>query len=196
VALFKKDILYMLKFRPLAYAASAAAMALLAACGQPQPAPETNASPAVTAESATATQEATSTVVTAATADPRFTTLVSAINTADLGGTLSGEGPFTVFAPTNEAFAAVEQDVQALLANPDKAPLQRVLTYHVVPGRIMAADLAGQTATPATVAGPTLPVRASGDSVQVGGATVTQADIVVGNGVIHVIDRVLLPPTE
>ncbi len=186
----------MLKFRPLAYAASAAAVAFLAACGQPQPAPETNASPAVTAETATATPDASSTIVTAASADPRFTTLVSAVSAADLAATLSGPGPFTVFAPTNEAFAAIEPDVQALLANPDKAPLQRVLTYHVVPGRIMAADLAGQTATPATVAGPTLTVTSSGGAVQVGGATVTQADIVVGNGVIHVIDRVLLPPAQ
>jgi len=180
--------------RPLAYAGLGAALAVLAACGQPQPAPETNAAPSVAAETVTATPDAASNIVGAASADPRFTALVSAITAADLGATLSGEGPFTVFAPVNEAFAAVETDVQALLANPDKAPLRRVLGYHVVPGRLMAADLAGQTETPATVAGPTLPLTASGQSVLVGGATVIQADIVVGNGVIHVIDGVLRPP--
>jgi uncharacterized surface protein with fasciclin (FAS1) repeats len=150
--------------------------------------------PAPAAEAAAAQPAATS--VAAASADPRFTTLVSAVTAAGLAETLSGEGPFTVFAPTNEAFAAINDDVQALLANTDKAPLTGVLTYHVVPGRIMAADLAGVTATPATVQGGTLAVTAGPNGPQVGGANVVQADIVVGNGVIHVIDRVLLPPAQ
>jgi uncharacterized surface protein with fasciclin (FAS1) repeats len=178
-------------FKYMILAASAVA---LAACGQPQPAPETTMAPAA-AESAAATADAT-TIVSAAAADPRFTTLVSAVSAAGLAETLSGEGPFTVFAPTNEAFAAINDQVQALLANTDKAPLTGVLTYHVVPGRIMAADLAGVATTPATVQGGTLAVTAGPNGPQIGGANVVQADIVVGNGVIHVIDQVLLPPAQ
>ncbi len=178
-----------------AFAAVSGAAALLIACGQPQPAPETTAPPTPSAESAAVGQPA-STIVSAATADPRFTTLVSAVSAAGLVETLSGPGPFTVFAPTNEAFSAVNDQVQALLANPDKAPLTGVLTYHVIPGRYLAADLGGITATPATVQGGALAVTAGLNGPQVGGANVVQADIVVGNGVIHVIDRVLLPPAQ
>jgi uncharacterized surface protein with fasciclin (FAS1) repeats len=177
----------------LKFLALAAAAVALAACGQPQPAPETTMPPAPAAEAAAAEQPAT--VVAAAAADPRFSTLVTAVTAAGLVETLSGTGPFTVFAPTNEAFAAINDQVQPLLANADKAPLTAVLTYHVVPGRIMAADLAGVTSTPATAQGGALTVAAGPNGPQIGGANVVQADIVVGNGVIHVIDRVLLPPT-
>lgn len=179
------------------FAIMAGALSFTAACGQPQTAPESSAPPTVVESTPTVvTPREPATIVAAATADPRLTTLVSALTAAGLTETLSGPGPFTVFAPTNEAFAAVNTQVQTLLTNTDKAPLTRVLTYHVVPGRIMAADLTGRTATPATVAGPTLSVAATATGVQVGGANVTQADIVVGNGVIHIIDKVLLPPAR
>lgn len=120
----------------------------------------------------------------------QFNTLVSAIQAAGLVETLKGEGPFTVFAPTDEAFAQIPKaELDALLA--DRDALTRVLTYHVVPGRAMAADVAGLSSAK-TVQGGEL--RISTDSgVMVNDAHVMQTDIVASNGVIHVIDKVLLP---
>jgi uncharacterized surface protein with fasciclin (FAS1) repeats len=119
-----------------------------------------------------------------------FTTLVAAVEAAGLVDTLKGEGPFTVFAPTDEAFAALpEGTVEALLA--DIPTLTAILTYHVVPGRVMSGDLTdGMTA--ATVNGQEITIGV-GDTVTVDGATVVQADIEATNGVIHVIDAVILP---
>lgn len=119
-----------------------------------------------------------------------FTTLVAAVEAAGLAETLKGEGPFTVFAPTDEAFAALpEGTVEALLG--DIPTLTQILTYHVVPGKVMSSDLTdGMMAT--TVEGRDVAI-AVGDAVLVGPATVTTADIEASNGVIHVIDTVLLP---
>jgi uncharacterized surface protein with fasciclin (FAS1) repeats len=119
-----------------------------------------------------------------------FTTLVAAIEGAGLEPTLAGEGPFTVFAPTDEAFATLpEGTVAALLAEPAK--LAKVLTYHVVPGRVTALQVAGLTSAP-TVNGEELPVTAR-DEIRIDGAHVLSVDIEASNGLIHVIDRVLLP---
>jgi uncharacterized surface protein with fasciclin (FAS1) repeats len=119
-----------------------------------------------------------------------FTTLLAAVDAAGLGWTLASEGPFTVFAPTDEAFAELpEGTVEGLLE--DKAKLTAVLTYHVVPGRITAADVT-QLHAAETVEGSELPIAIDG-GVQVGGANVVDTDIEASNGVIHVIDRVLLP---
>ncbi|MCB5199452.1 fasciclin domain-containing protein [Loktanella sp. TSTF-M6] len=120
-----------------------------------------------------------------------FTTLVAAVEAAGLVETLKGEGPFTVFAPTDEAFAALpEGTVEGLLADPEA--LAAVLTYHVVPGAVMSTDLSdGMNATTVNGADVTITV---GDSVMVNDATVTTADIEASNGVIHVIDTVILPP--
>ena len=119
-----------------------------------------------------------------------FTTLIAAIDRAGLDATLTGEGPFTVFAPSDEAFAQLPDGaVESLLAEPDK--LAEVLTYHVVPGRVTAADVVGLTTAP-TVQGEELPVSVDG-SIHVDGARVLNADIEASNGIIHVIDRVLLP---
>jgi uncharacterized surface protein with fasciclin (FAS1) repeats len=119
-----------------------------------------------------------------------FTTLIAAIDRAGLEPTLAGEGPFTVFAPSDAAFAQLpEGTVESLLAEPDK--LTQVLTYHVVPGRVTAADAAALTTAP-TVQGEELSVSVDG-SLHVDGAHVTSADIEAANGIIHVIDRVLLP---
>ena len=119
-----------------------------------------------------------------------FTTLVAAVEAAGLVETLKGEGPFTVFAPTDEAFAALpEGTVEALLA--DIPTLTAILTYHVVPGAVMSTDLSdGMMA--ATVNGQEVTIGV-GDTVTVDGATVIQADIEASNGVIHVIDAVILP---
>jgi uncharacterized surface protein with fasciclin (FAS1) repeats len=120
-----------------------------------------------------------------------FNTLVAAVTAAGLVDTLKGEGPFTVFAPTDEAFAALpEGTVDALLA--DIPALTAILTYHVVPGKVMSTDLSdGMTAT--TVNGADLTVGLA-DGVKINDATVVTADIEASNGVIHVIDAVILPP--
>ncbi len=120
-----------------------------------------------------------------------FTTLVAAVEAAGLVDTLKGEGPFTVFAPTDEAFAALpEGTVEALLADPEA--LAAILTYHVVPGAVMSTDLSdGMTAT--TVNGQDITIGTEG-GVTVNDANVVTADIEASNGVIHVIDAVILPP--
>lgn len=121
------------------------------------------------------------------------TTLVAAVQAAGLVETLSGTGPFTVFAPTNAAFAKVPKATLDNLLKPEmKADLTKVLTYHVVPGAVMAADLKdGQELT--TVQGQKLKVTIKDGKVMIGGSTVTIADVISSNGVTHVIDGVLLP---
>lgn len=120
-----------------------------------------------------------------------FTTLVTAVQAAGLDSTLSGAGPFTVFAPTDEAFAKLpEGTVEGLLA--DKEKLTAVLTYHVVAGKVMAADVVGMSEAP-TVQGQNINIDTSNGAVRINDASVTQADIECDNGVIHVIDSVILP---
>jgi uncharacterized surface protein with fasciclin (FAS1) repeats len=119
-----------------------------------------------------------------------FDTLVTALEAAGLVETLQGKGPFTVFAPTDEAFAKIpKSDLDALLA--DKEKLTAVLTYHVVQGRVMAADVAGLDSA-MTVQGQSIDIQTAG-GVTVDGAKVVQTDIMATNGVIHVIDTVILP---
>lgn len=119
-----------------------------------------------------------------------FQTLVQAVQAAGLVETLSGEGPFTVFAPTDEAFAQIPQDtLQAVLAN--KEQLTAILTYHVVPGKLMAADVV-RSSQLQTVQGQSITVSTEG-GVRVDEANVIQTDIEADNGVIHVIDRVIMP---
>lgn len=128
-------------------------------------------------------------IVDTAVAAGSFKTLATALQAAGLVDTLKGKGPFTVFAPTDEAFAKVPKaDLDALLA--DKAKLTAVLTYHVVPGKVMAADVkAGKVKT---VQGSEITVATSG-GVKVDAANVVKTDIVADNGVIHVIDSVIMP---
>lgn len=122
-----------------------------------------------------------------------FNTLVAAVQAADLVDTLKGEGPFTVFAPSDEAFAALpEGTVDDLLKPENKEQLIAILTYHVVPGKVMAADVSGAETTASSVQGGDLMIDGT-DGVTVNGATVTQADIEATNGVIHLIDTVILP---
>ena len=126
-----------------------------------------------------------------------FPTLIAALEAAGLVDTLKSEGPFTVFAPTEEAFAAALEALGLTAAEllADVELLTAVLTYHVVPGRIMASDLTGAMAMPvATVNGATVAITEAAGSVIVNEATVVVADIEASNGVIHVIDQVLLPP--
>lgn len=122
-----------------------------------------------------------------------FNTLVAAVQAAGLVDTLKGDGPFTVFAPTDEAFAALpEGTVENLLKPENKDQLVAILTYHVVPGKVMSADIAGKKAEVASVQGSEISVDAT-DGVKVDGAKVVTADIETSNGVIHVIDAVILP---
>lgn len=124
-------------------------------------------------------------------ADPNLSTLSKLINEAGLASTLSGAGPFTVFAPNNEAFKKVPAKTMEQLAK-DPKMLESVLTFHVVPGKAMAADV--KQGNVKTVNGANLPLARSGTFVTADSALVTQADITATNGVIHVIDAVLLPP--
>jgi uncharacterized surface protein with fasciclin (FAS1) repeats len=122
-----------------------------------------------------------------------FNTLVAAVKAAGLVDTLKGPGPFTVFAPTDEAFAKLPPGtVEDLLKPENKARLVAILTYHVVPGQVMAADVVKLHAAK-TVNGQQVTVRSSMGSVMVGNAKVVKTDILCSNGVIHVIDTVLLP---
>ncbi len=134
-------------------------------------------------------EEAKATIVDIAVSAGSFDTLVVALKTAGLVETLSGDGPFTVFAPNDEAFAKIPKDqLNALLA--DKAKLTKVLTYHVVSGKVMAADVKAGKVT--TVQGSDLTISTAG-GVKVDKANVIKTDIVGSNGVIHVIDSVVMP---
>lgn len=123
----------------------------------------------------------------------QFNTLVAAVKAAGLVDTLKGKGPFTVFAPTDEAFAKLpEGTVEGLLKPENKEKLVAVLTYHVVPGKVMSGDIAGKKTMAATVQGSKVSVDAT-NGVMVDNAKVIKADIATDNGVIHVIDTVILP---
>ena len=137
------------------------------------------------------------TIVDVAVASGEFQTLVAAVTAAGLVETLSGEEEYTVFAPTDEAFAdaltSLDITAEELLADPDT--LTEILTYHVVPGKVLAADVVGLDGQSVeTVNGATVDITVDGDTVMVNDATVTTADVEASNGVIHVIDTVLLPP--
>lgn len=136
------------------------------------------------------------TIVETAVAAGSFQTLVAAVQAAGLVDALSGEGPFTVFAPTDEAFAALpEGTVESLLLEENRDQLVAILTCHVVAGNVTAADVAGlDSAT--TLQGQDITIMVEGETVQINNATVVQADIHTSNGVIHVIDAVILPPGE
>jgi len=132
-------------------------------------------------------------IVDTAVAAGSFKTLAKALDAAGLVPTLKGEGPFTVFAPTDEAFAKLPAGtLEALLKPENKAKLVRILTYHVVPGRVLAKDVVGLTSAKA-VSGDSMTVATSGGAVMVDNAKVVTTDIVASNGVIHVIDSVILP---
>jgi len=133
-------------------------------------------------------------IVDIAVADGRFTTLVTAVVEAGLAETLSGEGSFTVFAPTDDAFAALpEGTIEALLA--DIPALTDILLYHVVDGKVMAADVVGLSEAP-TLQGSAIAISLDMDKVMANEAQIIITDIEASNGVIHVIDAVLLPPAN
>lgn len=160
----------------------------LAACGSDESSDTTAPN-----QSTTTVPASPGTIVEVAQDDAQFTTLVSAITAAGLVDTLSGTGPFTVFAPTNAAFDALPAGVLTKLLLPaNKAILVKILTYHVLASKVMAADVTAGNAT--TVEGSTFAITTTG-GVKVNDANVTATDIAASNGVIHVIDKVLVPPT-
>ena len=192
---------------------SLAALLALGACSNNNEAPSQDAAPVdAMAPTSTdpvvggATMSPTDTIVANAAKASNLTTLVSAVQTAGLAETLSGPGPYTVFAPDNAAFAKIPAaTVASLMAPAGKADLTGILTYHVVPGRLTAADIAAQatanggTATLTTVQGHPLEVSAGPNGTWVitdakgGTSTITQADVAQSNGMVHVIDTVLMP---
>jgi len=174
---------------------------VLAACAPAAPAPEPMPAVEEPMEEAMPEPEPTAmpepepmTIVDVAVADGRFTTLAAALGAADLVETLQGDGPFTVFAPTDDAFAMLpEGTVEALLA--DIPALTEILLYHVVSGEVLAADVVGLSSAE-TVAGIPVKISVDGDKVMINGAQVIITDVMADNGVIHVIDSVLLPPGD
>ncbi len=166
---------------------------LIAACGgAADGADSTTATTVAPATTTTAMQEEAD-IVDVATEAGNFSTLLTAVEAAGLVETLQGDGPYTVFAPTDEAFAALpEGTLDGLLA--DTEALSQVLLYHVVPGEVMASDVV-ELESATTVQGEDIAITVDGDSVKVNEATVVSTDIVASNGVIHVIDQVILPPS-
>lgn len=144
-------------------------------------------------DSSSSSDAASQNIVELAASNEDLSTLVDAVTAADLVETLEGDGPFTVFAPTNEAFDALPPDeLQRLLKPANQDELANILTYHVVDGDVMAADLSdGQMVE--TLQGEKLKVTINGDKVKINDATVVQADVEASNGVVHVIDAVLIP---
>jgi uncharacterized surface protein with fasciclin (FAS1) repeats len=185
----------------LAFLAPVTAALLLAACGSDSSdssntsgatatdAPATSASTA--SQSPSSAAASTGTIVDVAAGNPDFATLVTAVKAAGLADTLAGPGPFTVFAPTNEAFAKVPKDVlDKLLAN--KEALTKVLTYHVLAGEVKAAAVMPGEVT--SVEGSTATIADAGAQLKINDATIVATDVMASNGVIHVIDSVILPP--
>lgn len=142
------------------------------------------------------TMASTETIVDIAAGNPDFSTLVELVTAAGLGETLSGEGPFTVFAPTNSAFAALDPaTVEALKADPQGA-LTEVLKLHVISGKVDAAAATAAAGTCVETLGGKVKIEKSGDSLTVGGAPIVSTDIMASNGIIHVIDGVITAPSE
>jgi len=138
---------------------------------------------------------ATKDIVAVASEAEDFSTLVAAVKAAGLVETLQGEGPFTVFAPTNAAFDALpEGTVETLLKPENKEKLKAILLYHVVPAKVMAADVAPMKV--ATAGGAEATITVDGDTVMIDAAKVVKTDIIASNGVIHVIDAVIMPPAK
>ena len=168
-------------------AIAAASVLLLSACGSDGSSTDTTVPESTT----TSMAKEAGTIVEVAQGNTDFSTLVAALTAADLVETLSGEGPFTVFAPTNAAFEALPAGLlEKLLLPENKETLVKILTYHVVPSKVMAADVMAGDVT--TVEGSTFAITTEG-GVKVNTSNVTATDVAASNGVIHVIDAVLVP---
>jgi len=178
-----------MKTRTLAVALAAATL-VLAACGSSSSSTATTAAPTTAAPT---TAAAAGDIVAVAAGNPDFSTLVAAVKAAGLVETLQGAGPFTVFAPTNEAFAKLPAGlVDKLLLPENKDTLVKILTYHVVAGKVMAADV--KPGDVKSVEGSPITIGIDGSTVTLNKTTkVTATDVAASNGVIHVIDSVIVP---
>ena len=178
----------------IAAAGFAVASLALVGCSSNESSTESSPSPAATSAEASPTAAAEAgTIVEVASGNPDFSTLVAAVSAADLAETLGAEGPYTVFAPTNEAFEALPAGLLDELLKPkNKEVLTQILTYHVVAGEVMSTYI--EPGDVPTVEGEDLTIAVTDGTVTVNGATVEAADVEASNGVIHVIDEVLVPP--
>jgi uncharacterized surface protein with fasciclin (FAS1) repeats len=173
-------------------AASTALVLVASACSSSDDDESTSTTTAAPSTEQSQSEAGGETIVGVASANPDFSTLVSAVQEADLVDTLSGDGPFTVFAPTDDAFAAIPADqLQAILA--DKEQLTGILTYHVLPAKVMAADLQPEQKV-ATVQGRDVDIEVADGAATINGCNIVEADVAASNGVIHVVDCVLTPP--
>ena len=171
------------------------AIALLSGASSPAFASNNGGAPAASSSTSPTkeTKMSTKDIVDTAVGAGQFTTLAAALGAAGLVETLKGDGPFTVFAPTDAAFAALPAGtVEELLKPENKAKLASILTYHVVSGKVTSSDVV-KLSQADSVGGPTLKITTEGGKVMINDATVTTADIETSNGVIHVIDKVLIP---
>ena len=190
----------MKKFR-FTLAALVAGVALVgAACSDDDDSSDETTTTTTEAESSSDSEESSEaegmTIVDIAAGNEDFSTLVTAVTEAGLVDTLSGEGPFTVFAPTNEAFAALpEGTLDTLLADPEGA-LTEVLTLHVISGEVDAAAATAAAGTCVETLGGPVKVEAVGEGLTIGGAPISSTDIEASNGIIHVIDAVIVAPSE
>ena len=175
------------------FAVAVVAALTLAACGSDDEASEDVVAEDTVTEETVAEEVAVGDIVAVAVGNPDFSTLVAALTAAGLVETLQSAGPFTVFAPTDAAFAALPEGLLEKLLLPENiAALTAILTYHVVPGMVMSTDVtAGDVAT---VEGSTIAISTD-MGVMVNGANVVAVDVAASNGVIHVIDAVIVPPT-
>lgn len=177
-----------------------AVVASLSVVGAACSSDDTSSTDAMDGAESSAPAETTETITDVVAGNEDFSTLLAAVEAAGLGETLAGEGPYTVFAPTDEAFAALpEGTLETLLKPKNEELLSSILTYHVVPGEVMAADVESGEVT--TVNGATFTIEASDMGVSItdgqgNEVDVVTTDIVTSNGVIHVIDGVVLPPQE
>jgi uncharacterized surface protein with fasciclin (FAS1) repeats len=173
------------------FVATAALALVVSACSSDDDGNSSGGTTPDTTEQATETTSA-ETIVDVAAANPDFSTLVEAVEEAGLAETLSGDGPFTVFAPTNDAFAKIPADqLSAILADRDQ--LTAILTYHVLPTEVMAGDLQPEQSV-ATVQGENVDIKVTDGAATINGCNIVDTDIEASNGVIHVIDCVLTPP--
>ncbi|HKJ38246.1 MAG TPA: fasciclin domain-containing protein, partial [Anaerolineales bacterium] len=181
---------------PMLLIVTALVMAACAPAATPTEAPMVEPEPTAIPEPTAEPEVMAMDIVDTAVADGRFTTLVAAVTAAELVDTLKGEGPFTVFAPTDDAFAVLpEGTVESLLLPENKQALTDILLYHVVSGNVMAADVVTLESA-ATVLGKDVAIKVEDGNVYINEAQVIITDIETSNGVIHVIDAVILPPAE
>jgi uncharacterized surface protein with fasciclin (FAS1) repeats len=173
-------------------AAGAALAFVLSACSSDDDGESSSTTRDATASATTDESMSSETVVDVASGNPDLSTLVTAVQKADLAETLSGDGPFTVFVPTNDAFAKIPADQLTPILD-DEEQLTAILTYHVLPAKVLSSDLQPQQSV-ATVQGENVDIAVSNGAATINGCNIVDTDIEASNGVVHVIDCVLTPP--